>query len=238
MRCLRHWSWSHTVAKWPASGLCIPLTDGYRVQLHTDREGATSNRVWSREVQPVHLWSKSVCRKHHKPLEVIYQKPPVAAPKRLQRMLLRLQKYDFEIYFKLGKHMYLADTLSRAPLSRNDEVLSIEKEIEEIRMVDFLPICSASLEDIRRESLKDSSIQALQKVIKSGWPETQNDLPVQVTPYFDVRDQLSVEDGIVFKGERCLIPMSQAQSSCQHPPITHWHRKMFETCQRVSTGQE
>lgn len=75
-------------------------------------------------------------------------------------------------------------------------------------MVYFLPIHSASLEDIRRESLKDSSIQALQKVIKSGWPETKNDLPAQVKPYFDVRDQLSVEDGIAFKGDRCLIPVS------------------------------
>ena len=102
----------------------------------------------------------------------------------------------------------MADTLSRAPLSRNDEILSIEKEIEQIRMVDFLPIRSASLEDIRRGSLKDSSIQALQRVIKSGWPETKNDLPAEVAPYFDVRDQLSVEDGIVFKGDRCLIPLS------------------------------
>ena len=70
----------------------------------------------------------------HKPLEVIYQKPLVAGPKRLQRMLLHLQKYDLEIYFKPDQHMYLADTLSRAPLSRDDEVLSIEKEIEEIRI--------------------------------------------------------------------------------------------------------
>ena len=40
----------------------------------------------------------------HKLLEVIYQKPLVAAPKRLQRMLLRLQKYVLEIYFKPGQH--------------------------------------------------------------------------------------------------------------------------------------
>ena len=96
----------------------------------------------------------------HKPLEVIYQKPLVAALKRLQRMLLRLQKYDLEIHFKPGQHMYLADTLSRAPLPKdsNDEVLSIQKEIEKIHMADYLPIRSASLESIRRESLRDSSI--------------------------------------------------------------------------------
>ena len=41
----------------------------------------------------------------HKPLEVIYRKPLATAPKRLQRMLLRLQKYDLEIGFKPGQHM-------------------------------------------------------------------------------------------------------------------------------------
>ena len=46
----------------------------------------------------------------HKPQEVIYQKPLVAAPKRLQRMPLHLQKYDLEIYFKPGQHIYLTDT--------------------------------------------------------------------------------------------------------------------------------
>ena len=69
--------------------------------------------------------------------------------------------------------MHLADTLSRAPLSRDNEVLSIEKQIGEIRMVNFSPIHSASLENIRQESLKDNSIQTLQKVIKNGWPETR-----------------------------------------------------------------
>ena len=75
-------------------------------------------------------------------------------------------------------------------------------------MVNFPPIHSASVENICWESLKDNSVQALREVIKNEWPETKADLPVQVTPYFDVRDQLSVEDGIVFKGDRCLISIS------------------------------
>ena len=150
-------------------------------------------------------------------LKVIYQKPLVAAPKRLQRMLLHLQKYVGYISNQ-AQHMHLADTLSRAPLSRDNEVLSIEKQIGEIRMVNFAPIHSASLENIRQESLKDNSIQTLQKVIKNGWPETKADLPVQVTPYFDVRDQLSVE--------------SLARSPCQTTPSAHLRRRLFETCQR------
>ena len=52
----------------------------------------------------------------HKPLEPIFVKPLAATPKRLQRMLLRLQKYNLQVRYKKGKEMLLADTLSRAYL--------------------------------------------------------------------------------------------------------------------------
>ena len=52
----------------------------------------------------------------HKPLENIFQKPLNNAPARLQRMLLRLQKYDIRVKYTPGKELYVADTLSRAYL--------------------------------------------------------------------------------------------------------------------------
>ena len=48
----------------------------------------------------------------HKPLEAIFQKPILSAPKRLLRMMLRLQKYSLHIKYKQGSKMYIADTLS------------------------------------------------------------------------------------------------------------------------------
>ena len=35
------------------------------------------------------------------------------APKRLQRMLLKLERYDFDFVYKKGSDMYIAETLSR-----------------------------------------------------------------------------------------------------------------------------
>ena len=52
-------------------------------------------------------------QRDHKPLEIISNKPIITAPKRLQRMLLRLQRYDHVIRDKPGKEMVIADTLSR-----------------------------------------------------------------------------------------------------------------------------
>ncbi|CAH2208589.1 jg79 [Pararge aegeria aegeria] len=50
----------------------------------------------------------------HKPLISIIKKPITDAPARLQRMLLRLQRYTFKLVYKPGKHLYIADALSRA----------------------------------------------------------------------------------------------------------------------------
>ena len=51
----------------------------------------------------------------HKPLEVIFKKSIHKAPARLQKMLLRLQRYNFTLIYKRGVSLTLADTLSRAP---------------------------------------------------------------------------------------------------------------------------
>ena len=50
----------------------------------------------------------------HKPLVSITKKSLVSLSPRLQRLLLRLQKYEVNITYVPGKYMHVADTLSRA----------------------------------------------------------------------------------------------------------------------------
>jgi hypothetical protein len=57
---------------------------------------------------------------HHKPLVSIVKKSLTSAPPRLQRMLLRLQRYDFALKYRPGKEMIIADTLPRAYLTDDD----------------------------------------------------------------------------------------------------------------------
>ena len=52
----------------------------------------------------------------HKPLISIIKKPLTSAPKRLQRMLLSLQCYEFELEYRPGTQVVVADTLSRCLL--------------------------------------------------------------------------------------------------------------------------
>ncbi|KAM9552819.1 uncharacterized protein ACWYII_034841 [Salvelinus alpinus] len=50
----------------------------------------------------------------HKPLVSIMSKPLNDCPMRIQRMLIRLQKYDVKMIYTPGKFMFAADTLSQA----------------------------------------------------------------------------------------------------------------------------
>ncbi|KAK3737378.1 hypothetical protein QZH41_011513, partial [Actinostola sp. cb2023] len=46
----------------------------------------------------------------------------------------------------------------------------------------------------------------LQKYEFEGWPLERKDLPTQITQFFSIRDELVVQDGVIFKGQRVVIP--------------------------------
>ena len=110
--------------------------------------------------------------------------------------------------------MYLADTLSRAylSLSPTDTLRSeTEKEVESILAVDYLAISEQQLSEIKQETAKDPTLQTLKNVILRGWPENRSSVPKEVSEYFSVRGELAVQDGIIFKGQRCVIPKTLRQ---------------------------
>lgn len=102
--------------------------------------------------------------------------------------------------------MFLADTLSRASLpytSVNDQ-----EEFEIINALKYLVMPDARIREIRQHTNDDLALQLLKQTIQEGWPDHQSALPPLVVPYFSIRDELAVTDGLVFRGERLGIPKS------------------------------
>lgn len=146
---------------------------------------------------------KVTVQSDHKPLETIVRKPLLSAPKRLQSMMLRIQKYDLDVIYVPGRDMLLADTLSRAYLP---ESTPVEAELETVNMVQHLPISSDRLHDIRSATEKDTTLQLLIKTMSQRWPKDKSQVPSEIRPYFSLQGELSHQDGIVFRGERAVIP--------------------------------
>ena len=122
----------------------------------------------------------------HKPLEPIFVKELNAAPKRLQRMLLRLQKYSLCVAYKKGRDMYLADTLSRAFLP---EVNACEftQALESVDHLAFLPVSNKRWKQIKHASADDPVSQKLRATIRQGWLRQRSDVPECLYLYFDMR---------------------------------------------------
>ena len=75
----------------------------------------------------------------------------------------------------------------------------------------FLVSCliwSSRVDQIKQDTWKDPVLKRLMVTMVTGWSDKRKDLPKQLQPYWSFRDDLSVEDGLVLKGERVIIPSS------------------------------
>ena len=115
--------------------------------------------VFACEIFDTYIYDRDVVtvETDHKPLEGIVRKALNSAPERLQRMLLRLQRYNLEIRYKKGTEMFLADTLSRAFLPKA-QVSALVHELEEIDHKAPLPVSDARWHQVENASADDSRI--------------------------------------------------------------------------------
>ena len=61
-------------------------------------------------------------------------------------------------------------------------------------------------EMFRVETENDEVLQAVKAVVQSGWPADKRELPLTVALYYDVRDELVIQGGLLFRGDRLVIP--------------------------------
>ena len=66
----------------------------------------------------------------HKPLLSCLKKPIHSSPVRIQRLLLRLQRYNLKLKYVPGKYLYIPDMLSRAYVTDNKQTDS-ERVLED-----------------------------------------------------------------------------------------------------------
>ena len=129
------------------------------------------------------------------------------APARLQRMLLRLQKYDFQLSYKSGSKMVLADALARASLKYADPEISDEELAAHMHMVySNNEVTGTNLEEIRRLTADDHVLSELGEKIQNGWSSKRDEVNDELKQYWSYRDELSIINGVIFKSDRVVVP--------------------------------
>ena len=159
--------------------------------------------VFGAERFHVYLYGKHfTIQSDHRPLDMISKKNLTAAPARLQRMLLRLQKYDYEIQYKPASQMILADSLSRLPKKKKEAAINLDVT------VCFVQFSTQRLDELREATRQDAELSQLMKYIFQGFPESRRDVHQDVRQFWPFRDELCIEDGLIVKGEQVVIPQS------------------------------
>ena len=145
-------------------------------------------------------------RNDHQPLKSIFNKSISQCPPRIQRFFMKLQKYDFDLEYAPGKTMVVSDALSRAYLKdRSSPELEESNLIHHVHSIlDSLPITTARLTQLQKETASDPVLQQLKQFTLTGWPQRKQ----QSNRTMPLRGEISHNEGLLLKGQRIIIPAS------------------------------
>lgn len=145
----------------------------------------------------------------HKPLlSLLGNKNIDELSPRLQRFRMRLMRFKYEIVYTQGKNLVTADALSRAPTSSatpTDKDHENETDLMVQQIIASVQSSPLTINDIKKETEQDELSQKLMNYCNNGWPEKcPND--EKVKPYWNCRNEITVQDGLLLNGSRIIIP--------------------------------
>ena len=143
----------------------------------------------------------------HRPLVPLSTKPIHSTPARVQRLLLRLQKYDYKLIYKPGKYHIIPDTLSRATIDHPHDIqLESECELNVHMVIDQIKGSDSMKGKIQTETSLDSCLSKVLEYIKSGWPIDIKNCDSKAILYWSVKDKLSIFENMILYENRIVIP--------------------------------
>ena len=167
--------------------------------------------VWGMEKFHYFLYGrKFILQTDQKPLVSIFRKHMIDVSPRIQRITIRAWQYDFIPQHIPGKINVIADSLSRVtPLEFQDS--NAENDILAVNFLQYSSIEERERDEVLQETNKDKELQSLKHYISTGWPAKRSQIPVFLHPYWNYRDELMVESGILMKNSKVLIPETLKQ---------------------------
>ena len=144
-------------------------------------------------------------------------------------MMLRLQNYQFDMVFQSTSEVIIADTLSRAFPLKNRAQSPSESFSEDVAELQESSICYLAASDstiriIREAAIHDEIYELLKNQILKGWPNSPTQLPDDLKEYFPYCDELTIEDDLIYKGERLFVPHGARREIIERSHASHLGR--------------
>ena len=116
--------------------------------------------------------------------------------------------------YKKGAKLYIADTLSRAPLC--DTTQSFDKQDHFVVKTMDLLISEPKQAELTTATKSDPQLQKVAAFIQHGWPDKPSRVPTEVHPYFTFCEDLTISDSdIIMEGLKDVIPEALQPSYAQ-----------------------
>ena len=138
----------------------------------------------------------------------IWKKEIAVANSWIQCLLLRPAKYNIKLTYLKGKDNVIADAFSQfSPLEPEDEDRDNCNAIpvHHIRNPCYTTLmwnCKFGNKDWPRTNLT-------QTLGFQGWPDARRSITESIYPFWNYWDEMSIEDGLIFKTPKLVIPTSQ-----------------------------
>ncbi|KAL1468230.1 hypothetical protein MTO96_025600 [Rhipicephalus appendiculatus] len=123
---------------------------------------------------------------------------------------MRPLEYDYTISHTPGNQLFTADLLSRKP-QQNAAAKGADRDIEsaveelEALTLEQLPASEHMLERIKLSVQADTTLSTVATLCTSAWPSVHGLAP-ELKHYAEVASELSLVEGLLFKGDRLVIP--------------------------------
>ena len=144
-----------------------------------------------------------------KPLEAILSKSLNQATPRLKRILIRTFPYNFTVGYLPGVTNQFADCLSQ--MGEQKDSIKLPK-LQVYQITQQLPASSDNLHQLRLSMKADDELALLKHTTMQGCPQSIKEVSLELQPFWTFREELTVEDGLILKGTRILIPNKQCKA--------------------------
>ena len=103
----------------------------------------------------------------------------------------------------------LVDCLSR--LGDQKDTIRLPK-LHVYQISQQLPARNDRLQELQEATQADDELALLKYTIMSGWPNMIKEIPQVLQPYWTFREELTIEDGLILKGTRIVIPNKKCKT--------------------------
>ena len=130
-------------------------------------------------------------------------------PIRIQRFHMRMMRFNYTISHVPGKQLVIADMLSWVPTdipSASDLHFEAATQAFVNMVLQTIPATEQRLAQIRELQSTDRVCAQVKQYCQTQWPN-RTVLSKEIIPYYLIRTELSIEDGLLLRGCRIIIPL-------------------------------